>query len=309
MRVATLDLGSNTFLCLIADIDKNGQLTVVRDLAQVVRLGQGVLQNEVFHPEALERAKDCLEVFAQEIKAAGAERVLALATAAARKAKNRDRLEQILNDLKIPFRIISGDEEATLTFLGAQSGISSIGTKVVIDIGGGSTEITIGDEKGIHFRQSFEIGVVRLREQYINAFPISKKISNEIQQDIQNSFEHFENIPKEKGPIEVIGVAGTPTTLAAAVLGGFDPFKVDGFEFSLDDLLGWELRLNGLTPQEIEEVYSVPKGRSDVLSVGVMILIAGLKALKKDRLKVSVRGLRYGAAYELHQNVVESSKK
>lgn len=308
MRRATLDLGSNTFLCLISEAEAEGPIKILSDQAEVVRLGQGVAQTRRFHPEALVRARACLERFAVEIKNWGVTEVKAFATAAARKAENKNELEDILSELEIPFQIISGDEEALMTFQGAISGLPSLGPWIVIDIGGGSTEITVGDRKGIRYRHSFEIGVVRLREQYVSSFPISQNEIENIEKDIELTFMRLPAQGINQEFFEIVAVAGTPTTLAAAALGGFDSEKVDGFQFSDEDLLHWEAVLKKMTPKEIEEKYKVPSGRSDVLLVGVMILKACLSRLGRTSLRTSVRGLRFGAVYRLNQLKKEQEK-
>ncbi len=298
MRVAALDLGSNTFLCLIAEVDSSGKMSVVSDLAEVVRLGQGVATSGEISAEALQRASMCLERFKAEIKKCSPDKILAVATAAARKANNRDDLIRILERFNIPLEIVSGNREADLTFKGAISGIRSGSKKLIVDIGGGSTELILGSDQGIIYKRSFEIGVVMLREKHISCFPINSETSAQIEKEIRETLQDSNLIENEEG-IEVIAVAGTPTTLAAVVLGGFDANKIEGFRFNLAQLIQWQKKLIVLTPSQIEEKFNVPKGRSDVIAVGVMILVNVLKTLGCDTLTVSTRGLRYGVAEEL----------
>lgn len=134
MRVAALDLGSNSFLCLIADVSPQGGVTVVSDLVDVVRLGEGVAESGYFSAEALSRAKQCLQSFSQEIHKYSPKKILAVATAATRMAKNRRELFAIGADLGIPIEVISGDDEADLTFLGTAA-FESL-KQLIIDIGG-----------------------------------------------------------------------------------------------------------------------------------------------------------------------------
>ena len=298
MRVAALDLGSNTFLCLIADLDSQGQLKIVEDLAEVVRLGEGVGQTGVLSPAALQRAKSCLERFSGRIQSHQPQKILAVATAASRKAKNGQELLDLCASVGIPVQIISGDAEAMLTFQGALSGTHSSSDSWVVDIGGGSTELIWGSTHGIQFKKSFEIGVVKLREKFIHHFPISQEELEQMRDEIKETLS-FQLPPLKLTPAPVVSVAGTPTTLAAAALGGFDADRVDGFRFTLRDLKNWENKLSQMTPESIESVYGVQKGRSDVLVCGVMILIAALELVRKEELVVSVRGLRYGLAQRL----------
>lgn len=330
MRIAALDLGSNTFLCLIADIDQQGHLTIIKDLVEVVRLGQGVAQSGQFSAESLARAQTCLQRFAHEIQIQKLDYVVGVATAAARSVSNGDALLKICEEVQIPLDIISGDREAELTFAGALSAIehplssplsrsaaevsrshqpaSPLIPQIVIDIGGGSTEIILGTSQELLFKKSFNIGVVKLKEKHVSQFPISIETQKLMQNEIHQTFSEIQKSlqPKAMNPlienrnfsfkraIDIIAVAGTPTTLAAAVIGKFDPQKIDGFIFSREQLLEWKTHLSALTPETIEENFQVPKGRSDVLAVGVMILFGALEALNAHQLQVSTRGLRFG---------------
>jgi exopolyphosphatase/guanosine-5'-triphosphate,3'-diphosphate pyrophosphatase len=298
MRVAALDLGSNTCLCLIAEVKSNGEISVLSDLAEVVRLGQGVSIDKRLHPEALKRAEACLSRYADEIRKYRPDRILAAATAAARNATNSEELIHIGNKHGIPIEIISGTREAELTFSGAISARPTNSETLIIDIGGGSTELIIGTKAGIRFKKSFEVGVVRLKEKFVEDFPLSNKVRTQLETEIQTVLREASNLSLGNN-VEVLAVAGTPTTLAAAVLGGYNAKKVDGFQFTLAQLLEWQNKLSQLTPLQVEQQFGVPPGRSDVLAVGVMILTGVLELVKATRLTVSVRGLRYGLASAL----------
>lgn len=310
MRFAALDLGSNTFLCLIADVTTHGQIVLLEDAVEVVRLGQGVAKNGFFAEEALQRASSCLERFSGLIQKHKPDAVLAAATAAARSASNGIELVKVAQTLNIPIEIISGDREAELTFTGAISGSkdvnyssgilgSSSRLNLVIDIGGGSTEIILGNNKQILYKKSFHVGVVKLREKHIKQFPVSQETQVDLNNEIKKTFDELQFLQFDKSLIDVIAVAGTPTALAAAAIGNFNSNKIDGYAFTVFQLKEWMNRLSPLTPSEIEHQWCVPSGRSDVLFVGVMILTGVLEALELSTLKVSTRGLRYGLMLEL----------
>lgn len=298
MRVAALDLGSNTFLCLIAEVDSTGKISILSDLAEVVRLGEGVAVTGVISEEALQRASRCLERFKAEITKFNPEKIRAVSTAAARNAKNKNDLFQIFERANIPLEIIHGNSEAELTFKGAISGNLSAKKKLIIDIGGGSTELIVGSPSGILYKKSFEVGVVKLREKFIHQFPIGPDIQELIEKEISDSIKEAVVID-DSDDIEIIAVAGTPTTLAAVVLGGFDVQKIEGFRFTLDQLLHWQKKMCLLSPIEIEQQFKVPPGRSDVIAVGIMILVNVLQLIQRDSIAVSTRGLRYGVATHL----------
>ena len=140
MRVAALDLGTNSFLCLIADVT-NGKIQEISDEIEIVRLGEGLSQQKPgekkFHPEALKRARVALERFSKSIQKHKPEKILAVATSAARDAVNADELQKIAKELSIPLEIITGKREADLTFKGAVTDELDFENAMVIDIGGG----------------------------------------------------------------------------------------------------------------------------------------------------------------------------
>ncbi|MBS1969133.1 MAG: Ppx/GppA family phosphatase [Bdellovibrionales bacterium] len=300
MKVAALDLGTNTFLCLIVEGDKSGIKRVLSDQAKVVRLGQGVDRTGAFHPEALARAKTCLTEFKKEIDRHGVDRILAMATSAARDASNGKELFKIGEDLGIPIEIIPGADEARITFAGATEGsIQGKENCVVIDVGGGSTEFIVGNTDTLHFSKSLNIGCVRMTEKYITAQPLSQKerlfVEEAVGEQLRTIMPEIKKYPAE----EILAVAGTPSALAVAELGGkFDPDKVHGFILDQDKLKKWCDTLANTTIQEKIDKYKIEAGRADVLFVGATILHQFLLQLNKPSMKVSIKGVRYGVALE-----------
>lgn len=300
MKIAALDLGTNTFLCLIAEGDpKTGITQVIADLAQVVRLGQDIAKTGEFHPEALKRARTCLEEFKKAIDHHRVDKVLAMATSAARDAKNGDELFRIGRDLNIPIEIIPGEDEARITYQGATAG-DSADTKInlVVDVGGGSTEFIQGQDKNIIFGQSLNLGGVRLTEKFITTQPvlaserlalesfIEKEISGVVQQLQKNKID------------QIIAVAGTPTSIAAIELGGFVAEKVDGYFLSHERLKYWVEEFAATSVETKKQKYDLG-GRADIIFAGSLILLKVIEALKQPGLKISVKGVRYGVALEM----------
>lgn len=297
MKVAALDLGSNTFLCLICELEGLQVTKVYSDEAKVVRLGQGLSQSKKFHPEALQRAKEALIDFKKQIDAQQPEKILAMATAAARDAENKHELFKICEDLSIPLQIISGEEESKITYLGSISGLSDESQRLVIDIGGRSTEFILG--KGLNYisGHSHNIGCVKLTEKYISKYPVDlsevQKCLNEIQTYLVETKKRISQ------PIDqILAVAGTPTALAAAELGRFDAGLIDGYHLTKFSLENWKNKITRASVQEIEKM-GIPEGRADVILVGVLILLETLKVFDKKSVVVSTRGVRYGVALQL----------
>lgn len=302
MKVAALDLGSNTFLCLICDVSQGKIETIYSDEVQVVRLGQGLSSSKKFHPEALTRAKKTLTDFAGSIAKHKPEKVLAMATSAARDAENKEELFKICKDLNIPLEIISGDQEAQITYSGSVSGMKSLDTKtLVVDIGGGSTEFIVGLGSKLLSGHSKNIGCVRLTETYIPEQPTKKedveKCKNEILKVVQESKAKL-NLDID----QILAVAGTPTALVTAELGGFDPVKIDGYKLTTQKLNEWLLKLTKASVEEKQNM-GIPVGRADVILVGVLILLATLEVFCKDEIIVSTRGVRYGVAIYMESKI------
>jgi exopolyphosphatase/guanosine-5'-triphosphate,3'-diphosphate pyrophosphatase len=263
-------------------------------------LGQGVDKTGAFHPEALARAKVCLTEFKKEIDRHGVDRILAMATSAARDASNGKELFKIGEDLGIPIEIIPGADEARITFAGATEGsIRGKENCVVIDVGGGSTEFIVGNSEKLHFSKSLNIGCVRMTEKYITAQPLSQteRLSVEavVNEQLRTIIGEIGKYPAE----EILAVAGTPSAIAVAELGGrFDPNQVHGFILDQAKLKRWCDVLANTTVQEKIDKYKIEAGRADVLFVGATILHQFLVQLNKPSMKVSIKGVRYGVALE-----------
>ncbi len=302
MRVAALDLGTNTFLCLLAEGDQHGISKIYKDLVEVVRLGQGVDKHKVFHPYALSRARSCLSKFKKDIEEFKPNKILAVATSAARDVSNCDELFKIGHENNIPIEIIEGEKEAQISFQGAITGFNFKNKNVaVIDIGGGSTEIMGGQDGHIQFAQSLNIGGVRMTEKFVTQQPISNLEKSHMIQFVQKQLETFESETKLMSSEVLIAVAGTPTTLAALELGAFDLNKIDGFEFDMAQLEKWQNIFATTSIEEKKEKYNLG-GRADIIFAGTTILIETMKKFNFSKVMISTKGVRYGVALQLLQN-------
>lgn len=299
MKVAALDLGTNTFLCLIAEGTEHGITKVHKDLMQVVRLGQDIDKTGEFQPEALQRARQCLTEFKKEIEAQQVDSVLAMATSAARDARNGQELFKIGEDLNIPIQIIPGKDEARITYQGATAGLSnSSKTSLVIDVGGGSTELIYGQGKTIFFGESLNIGGVRLTEKFISTQPIPTLEQITLNEYIQKQLIDILSKLKDKPVDQIIAVAGTPTSLVAIEVGGFDEKKVDGFFLKKERLAYWVHEFANTSVEEKKSKYHLG-GRADIIYAGASILLSVIESLNLPGLTVSTKGVRYGVALEM----------
>lgn len=300
MKVAALDLGSNSFLCLICEVVGDRVTTVYSDEVEIVRLGQGLGSSGQFATEALERADRCLERFAQIIRRHQPEKVLAMATAAARTAKNSEELIRLGKKHQIPIQIIPGEKEALITYRGATSALECPGeTVAVIDIGGGSTEIIVGKDAEILFKESAPIGGVNLTEKFISLAPVAKNEQDTLKTEVVERLKQMLNKVMAVKPTRLIAVAGTPTELAKIELGGFDPKEMEGYLFSRQLLSDYVDKFAKSSIKDRIEVLHVSAGRADIIYAGAVILEHAAQALHIQDITISTRGVRFGVALEL----------
>lgn len=296
MKVAALDLGTNTFLMLIAEVVDGKLQKINRDEIEVTRLGQGVHQNRMFHQDALMRTEECFRRYSQIIQQEKVDEVIAVATSAARDVGNREEFFALGRKYGIPIAVIPGQLEADLTFLGATFDLPTASGRAVIDVGGGSTEI-IGRLNDRVEGFSFDVGSVRLTEMFITKHPIQEMELQNLEKHVQNVFnDGADKLPK--GRIEeIIAVAGTPTTLAAVIQEqDYSDERVHGYQISTAELKVWQKKLAALSVDERQKLKGMDPKRADVIVAGICILAAAIQALGADRISVSTRGVRFGAA-------------
>ncbi|MEK2689482.1 Ppx/GppA phosphatase family protein [Bdellovibrio sp. GT3] len=299
MKVAALDLGTNTFLCLIAEGGPGGITKVHKDLVEVVRLGQDVDKTGMLHPDALVRARKCLGEFKKEIDKQGVDRILAMATSAARDASNGQDLFDIGKELGIPIEVIPGEDEARISYQGATGGvIDATKTKLVVDVGGGSTEFIVGHGEKILFGQSLDMGGVRLTERFVTQQPVPLNEQKNLNDYIYSELKKVLPEISRNSLDQILAVAGTPTSIVAIEVGGFDEKRVDNYFLSLERLQYWVDTFAQTSVEEKKSKYQLG-GRADIIYAGASILLNTVKALGMTGLVVSTKGVRYGVALEM----------
>ena len=295
MRLSVLDIGTNTVLHLIADIDKAGSLTTVHQGHAMPRLGMGVDEHRTLSSESMVRV---LNDYVHQAREFQAERIIACGTSALRDASNRaEFIGMVKTELGIDVSVLTGDEEAELTYIGAVSEFAadSVNQRFgVVDIGGGSTELTTGTGITVESRQSFDIGSVRLTERVLKTSPPSPQAIDDCIRSIRSQL----NLASLHSSTTLVGVAGTLTTLASIDLnlGVYDPLKVGGHRLTLSSIESVFHRLKVLTLEELRAAPQILSGRADILLAGILILMEVLKAAGATEITVSDRGLRYGIA-------------
>ena len=302
MRVAALDLGTNTFLCLIAEVERGEITRVLRDEARTVRLGEGVDSKRALQPQALARADACLAEYEAMIAQSGVEKTLACATSAARDASNGGELLAIGQRRGIPIRIIGGDREAELTFWGTV-GAHPAEAVAIIDVGGGSTELIYGGPGGLTSQVSVDVGSVRLTERALPEHPIAPARLQAARAWAKERFDSPAVRPFLRPSSRAIAVAGTATTLAATDLGrAFDATAVDGHEISLERLKEWTSRLAAMPIERRQELGGMDAKRADVIVGGAICLALACETMGARSIVVSTKGLRYGVAMK-HEEI------
>lgn len=294
---ASIDIGTNTTLLLVAD--KNGpSLNILEEQQQVPRLGAGVDENKKLTKAAMERVVVSLREFLEIVNAEYPEvdDIYMTATSAVRDAKNKavfiDRVEQ---ETGLQIRVLSGVEEAEYTFLGAKSVLGDVeGQQMVIDIGGGSTEIAYGG-KQLQDRYSYDMGCVRFTERFLKNDPPTELQIRHCKDAVNGMLEEYEfTIPDQT---TLIGVAGTVTSLAFIDLGlsSYDAEVLSGHIITKEGLKEYIKTFSGYRSKALEQKYpSVMKGRADIFMAGLLILDGFMNKHCFDRLVTSTGGIRHG---------------
>lgn len=302
-RVAAIDCGTNSIRLLIADSpaeasEKNGPgpLTdVVREM-RVVRLGQGVDATGELAPEALERTFAATRDYAALIKEHGAGRVRFAATSATRDASNRQVfVDGIRELLGVQPEVISGDEEAALSFAGASSVLPATGKDpiLVVDLGGGSTEFVVGDSSGVIAARSVDIGCVRLTERHLRSDPPTAAQIAAAEADVDAAL----NLAAQTVPLDrataVVGVAGSITTITAHALGlsEYQPNRIHGASLDLETITDACTSLLEMTRDERAALPYMHPGRVDVIGAGALVwrrILSRLSAVSNGAIRTAV---------------------
>jgi exopolyphosphatase/guanosine-5'-triphosphate,3'-diphosphate pyrophosphatase len=305
MRVATVDIGTNTVLLLVADRRGDGTMVAVEQRATVTRLGEGVDVARRFSTLALERTQRCIDEYAGVVRSLGADRIAVVGTSAMRDAAGGDALMgHIHASFGVAARVITGQEEARLTFRGALGGLPATQRvdRAVFDIGGGSTEVVLGDfESGrarIGHAFSFDVGSVRLTERHVRSDPPTPTECSILAQAARDAFV---SVPQLKGGQVPVGIAGTMTTLAAVSLrlSPYDGERVHGHPMRRDALQRVVEELASMPLVERRKTAGMEPQRADVIVAGGFIALALLEHWNADSVVVSDRGVRWGLAEEL----------
>ena len=286
-RVGAVDLGTNSTRLLVAEVDDDVVHEVERRLT-ITRLGEGVDERRLLLPTALARVRNALADYRRLLEASGAERTLAVATSAVRDAENG---EAFLGEIEWSYgfdtRLLSGDEEARLTFAGVRAGRELAPDTLVVDVGGGSTELVLPE-----WHRSLDLGCVRLTERFLRSDPPTPDELNACREHVRAL------LPGEPRPAHAIGVAGTVTTLAVLSLGldKEDPALVHGHRLTRSWIDAESERLAGQPVSELRQIRGLHPDRAPVIVAGTLVVAEILRHFGLAELEVSEHDLLHGAA-------------
>lgn len=305
VRRAVVDVGTNSVKLLVADVE-GSQVKPVLEASEQTRLGQGFYQTHLLQPEAIEHTARAAAQFTTQARNLQAARITIFATSAARDAHNRQQLaDAIQTHTGLPIRIITGTQEAEWAFQGVITDPALAHQHLLIlDVGGGSTEFIVGVQGHLSFRQSFDLGSVRLMEWFRQADPPSRTdlatcrdalrdyFLNEISPSLKPNLSQ-----PDLRPMQLVGTGGTTTILARMQLQmeDYDRNRIDGTRISRHSLIEVMEQLWSLPLSKRKQIVGLPPNRADIILMGVAICEATLQSLDFPDLYVSTRGLRFGA--------------
>ena len=299
--IAVVDLGSNSTRLLVALVE-DGRVRELERRSEITRLGQGVDRSGALSDEAMERVFAVLAEYRREIDQHGADRVVAVATSAVRDSSNGDRFRSELSSrFGIDARVLTGDQEARMTFHGATAGRHGAERTLVIDIGGGSTEFVIGSPgTDPEFHVSTQAGSVRQSERHLHDDPPTPEQLAALRGEMREIIAGAVPEPLRAGVERGIAVAGTATQLAAVAQGleSYDPARVDGYTLSAEECERLLALLASRPLAERRQIKGLHPDRAPTIVAGTAILLEALAGFGLQRVEVAEADILHGAALE-----------
>jgi exopolyphosphatase/guanosine-5'-triphosphate,3'-diphosphate pyrophosphatase len=297
-RVASIDIGTNTILLLIAEVDK-GRIKPLFERETVVRLGERVHENGILLKEAMRRGLQTLSQYLERCRAMEVQEIFAVGTSALREAKNsEDFLKLVEEKLDLSIEVISGEEEALLSFLAVAKDLQEREKSIfVVDVGGGSTEFILGRGDQISRWISLPLGSVRFTEEFLHSDPVQQEESNRMEKKIRDLLV---DIPYSREQLTMVAVGGTATTLASVEQGleDFIAERIHHFVLEKEALKNQLLLYRTKTIEEREKIPGLPMARADVILAGAAILYLTMEEVKCPSVLISCHGVRYGLIYK-----------
>ncbi len=298
MRVAVVDIGTNSTRLLIADVEGT-EVREVERRTTVTNLGRGVEHTGNLCSDAVDGVCGVIADYKARYEELGAERVLAIATSAVRDAVNGEAfIAELRERFGLDARLLTGEEEAHLTYLGATAQRAGDETILVFDIGGGSTELIVGRGSDVDFHTSLQAGTIRQSERHLTADPPEPHELEELADDVRGLIADAVASRGSRTEVMAIAVAGTPTSLAAIdqELEPYDPSRVHGHRLGLRTIQHMLSRLASLPLAERLRVPGLHPGRAPTIVAGAVILVQVMRAFSLDEIEVSEQDILHGSA-------------
>ena len=297
-RVASIDIGTNTILLLIAEVDQ-GKLRPLFEAETVVRLGERLQKNGILSDEAMKRGFQTLRQYLDQCQTMEVQKVFVVGTSALREAKNSEVFLTLVKErLKLSIEAISGEKEAQLSFLAVVKDLKDLkNSTLVIDVGGGSTEFILGRADQIIEWVSLPLGIVRFTEQYLVSDPVKEEEYQKMEMEIRKLLPQ---IPHPKEPLSMVSIGGTGTTLAS-VEQGLEEYvsqKIHHFVLTKEALKNQLFLYRSKTIEERKRILGLPPSRADVILAGGAILYITMEELKCFSVLISCHGVRYGLLHK-----------
>jgi exopolyphosphatase/guanosine-5'-triphosphate,3'-diphosphate pyrophosphatase len=324
-RIATIDLGTNTILLLVVELDDGGAFRVLTDRAEIARLGEGVDRTRSLSAQGVERALEVLREYLHTCRDLAVDEIVAAGTSALRDALNQKTfLARLKHELHLDLRVLSGREEAAYSYLAVQKGLHiDAGDVLVVDVGGGSTEFIWASDGKMHGLASLDLGSVRLTERYLRSDPARKEECERLIQAVDQSVnkllggwgalrqaqdrslrkaeaEPGRTASGERRRTVMVGIAGTFTTLSAVEKGltHYSHSEVHGSRLSRAEVERQVELYRGKTIAERKQIAGLEPKRADVILAGALVIEGIMRLLGVDEVIVSDQGIRYGLLYE-----------
>jgi len=303
LRAAFIDIGTNAVLCLIAELRDSGRFRVLDDLAALTRLGEALDRTRRIGPEGERRSAEVLARYLDRCRALGVQEIHAVGTSALREASNSDAVRAYFRErLGLEVRVLSGAEEAAYSFLAVQRGLDLREQDLlVIDIGGGSTELIWGGARGVQEAVSLDLGSVKLTERWLRSDPVSDTECERVIEIIDRALGALPAARVERGAgSRLVGVAGTLTTLAAIEKGlvRYAHSEVHGSRLTLREVQRQIRLLKSKTIEERKQIAGLEAARADVILAGAMLTERIMQHFAASELIVSDQGVRFGLLHE-----------
>lgn len=297
-KYATIDIGSNSILLYIAEKESSGKFKSIINLCEITRLGKNLQITGILEKDAIQKSLEVLRNYKKICNENNVSEIAAAGTMALRTASNSDEFtEQAERETGIKIEIITGEEEARLSYIALKEGIGITGESLAFDIGGGSTEFIYADSSGIKKRFSVNIGVIKFTENYLKSDPVTEKEILRAENSINNEIS---SLNLNRNFKILTGMGGTVTNIASVKhkMLNYDPDIIQGSIITMEDLLNQIKDFSSKTIEERKKIPGLEPKRADVIITGALIIKCILLNSGRDSFIVSDFGIRHGLMYD-----------